>query len=172
MYHKPFALTTACLALTALTNAAVAAAPATASVNAPMPTASAVGEQLADSSPSVGAIVISEVARRLITDYYQQRYDQWVAIDSGQHGKKNKQKHMPPGLAKKGGLPPGIQQKLARGGTLPPGLAYRNLPPDLLQQLPPLQAGYRYVIIDDRVMLIRAATNLIMDALQVAAASF
>jgi len=35
--------------------------------------------------------------------------------------------------------------------------------------LPPLQPAYRYVIVDDRVMLIRAASNLILDVLEVAA---
>ena len=56
-----------------------------------------------------------------------------------------------------------------RNGRLPPGLEYRALPPDLSVQLPPLAPDYRYVIADDRVMLIRAATNVILDILQVPA---
>jgi hypothetical protein len=48
-------------------------------------------------------------------------------------------------------------------------LEYRPLPPDLIVQLPPIAPAYRYVIADDRVMLIQAATNVIMDVLQVPA---
>ena len=83
--------------------------------------------------------------------------------------KKNKHKSLPPGLAKKGKLPPGIAKQLARNGHLPPGLEYRSLPQDLIVELPPLQPGYKYVIVDDRVMLIKAASNLILDVLTVAA---
>ncbi|HVI86690.1 MAG TPA: hypothetical protein VM659_00230 [Dongiaceae bacterium] len=127
--------------------------------------------------PSVGAIVIDEVARRVLYDYYQRHLQQYQASpeyyegENG-NGKKNgnghgKNKGLPPGLAKKSTLPPGLQKQLARNGQLPPGLQYRSLPPDLLVQLPPVTPGYRYVILDDRVMLIRAATNVIMDILQV-----
>ena len=52
---------------------------------------------------------------------------------------------------------------------LPPGLEYRPLPPDLIVQLPPLAPDYRYVIADDRVLLIRVATNVILDLLEVPA---
>jgi len=127
--------------------------------------------------PSVGAIVIDEVARRVLYDYYQRHLQQYQASpeyqeDENGNGKKNgnghgKNKGLPPGLAKKSTLPPGLQKQLARNGQLPPGLQYRSLPPDLLVQLPPVTPGYRYVILDDRVMLIRAATNVIMDILQV-----
>jgi hypothetical protein len=135
--------------------------------------------------PSVGAVVIDEVARRVLYDYYQRHLQQYQASpeyreyeDEGENGngngngKKNgnghgKNKGLPPGLAKKSTLPPGLQKQLARNGQLPPGLQYRSLPPDLLVQLPAVTPGYRYVILDDRVMLIRAATNVIMDILQV-----
>jgi hypothetical protein len=138
--------------------------------------------------PSVGAIVIDEVARRALYDYYQrhlQEYQTSPGYDGHEnenedgnshgnsHGNGNGNGHgknkggLPPGLAKKSTLPPGLQKQLARNGHLPPGLEYRSLPPDLLVQLPPMTPGYRYVILDDRVMLIRAATNVIMDILQV-----
>jgi len=134
-----------------------------------------------NSQPSAGAIVIDEVARRVLYNYYQQHLQAWEAEDQDQQGEqgkskgkgngnKNKQKSLPPGLAKKGKLPPGIEKQLVRNGQLPPGLAYHQLPPDLIVQLPPVQPGYRYMILDDRVMLIRAATDIIMDILQVPAA--
>jgi hypothetical protein len=128
--------------------------------------------------PNIGAIVIDTVAQRILRDYYQRNAQAWVVAhpdedwsDSGS-GKKDKHKNkqhkpLPPGIAKKGALPPGLAKQLVRNGHLPPGLEYRDLPPDLIVQLPPLAPDYRYVIADDRVMLIRAATNVILDILQV-----
>lgn len=43
----------------------------------------------------------------------------------------------------------------------------RDLPPTVVVQLPSLAPDYRYVIADDRVIPIRAATNIILDVLQV-----
>lgn len=61
-------------------------------------------------------------------------------------------------------LPPGIAKKVARGGTLPPGIAKRYLPQDLLVQLPP-RPGYQWAVVDDDIVLIAAATGLIVDIL-------
>jgi len=133
--------------------------------------------------PSVGAIIIDEAARRILHDYYARNANAWVVANPDQEGpdqegpdqggnskkQKNKHKTLPPGIAKKGTLPPGIAKQLVRNGHLPPGLEYRDLPPDLIVQLPPVAPAYRYVIADDRVMLIRAATNVILDILQVPA---
>ena len=123
--------------------------------------------------PSVGAIIIGEVERRILHDYYERNATAWVAANPDQAGgkkdKNKKNKGLPPGIAKKGTLPPGIAKQLVRNGQLPPGLEYHPLPPDLIVQLPPLTPDYRYVIADDRVMLIRAATNVILDILQVPA---
>jgi hypothetical protein len=125
--------------------------------------------------PSVADIIIDEAARRILHDYYERNAHAWVVANPDEGGgnnkkqKKNKHKNLPPGIAKKGTLPPGIAKQLVRNGQLPPGLEYRNLPPDLIVQLPPLAPDYRYVIADDRVMLIRAATNVILDILEVPA---
>ena len=61
-------------------------------------------------------------------------------------------------------LPPGIAKKIARGGTLPPGIAKRYLPQNLLVQLP-ARPGYQWVVVDNDVVLIVAATGLIADIL-------
>lgn len=61
-------------------------------------------------------------------------------------------------------LPPGIAKKVARGGSLPPGIAKRYLPNDLLVQLPP-RPGYQWVVVGTDVLLIAAATGLIVDIL-------
>jgi hypothetical protein len=125
-------------------------------------------------SPDVGDIFIGELEKRIISDYYSRHlvaYQQSPdGVEYGKHkNKKNKHKGLPPGLAKKGTLPPGIAKQLARNGQLPPGLDYHPLPHDLIVQLPPVQAGYRYTIVDNRVLLVQAASNLILDVLEVAA---
>jgi hypothetical protein len=124
-------------------------------------------------APDVADIFIGELEKRIIRSYYErhlvayQQSPDWLDYKK----KKGKKKHkgLPPGLAKKGTLPPGLAKQLARNGRLPPGLEYRSLPHDLIVELPPLQRGYKYVIVDDRVMLIKAASNLILDVLTVAA---
>jgi hypothetical protein len=131
--------------------------------------------------PGVADIVIDEAARHILRNYYERNANAWVIAhpddydDGGGNGnkknKKNKNKHkdIPPGIAKKGTLPPGIYKQLVRNGQIPPDVHYQPLPPDLIVQLPPLAPAYQYVIVDDRVLLIQAATRAIMDVLQVPA---
>jgi hypothetical protein len=121
----------------------------------------------ARSDDSIGDVILTEIERRLIASYYQRRYDEW---DTNNHGNnKHKHKGLPPGIAKKGTLPPGIQKQLVRNGTLPPGLGAMPLPYDLAVQLPRRPNGERLLILDDKVLLVQAATNLILDTLTVAA---
>ena len=123
-------------------------------------------------APDAVDIFIGELEQRIIRSYYERHlvaYQQTPEYKKSKGKKKHKHKDLPPGLAKKGTLPPGIAKQLARNGHLPPGLEYRPLPHDLIVELPPLQHGYKYVIVDDRVMLIKAASNLILDVLTVAA---
>ena len=116
---------------------------------------------------SIGDIILTEIERRLIASYYQRHYDDW---DAGHHGNnKHKNKDLPPGIAKKGTLPPGIYKQLVRNGSLPPGQGAMPLPYDLRMQLPPRPSGQRLLILDDKVVLVQAATNLILDVLTVAA---
>jgi hypothetical protein len=115
---------------------------------------------------SIGDIILTEIERRLIGSYYQRHYDAWYAGNRG-NGRKNKS--LPPGIAKKGTLPPGLYKQLVRNGSLPPGLGAMPLPYDLVMQLPPRPPGQRLLIVDDKVLLVQAATNLILDALTVAA---
>ena len=78
--------------------------------------------------------VISEIERRIIGRYYENGHYQGgeQELAKGKGKKKNgKNKGLPPGLAKRDHLPPGLQKHLDRRGTLPPGLAKRDLPPDL-----------------------------------------
>ncbi len=95
--------------------------------------------------------------------------------DNG-HKKKNKHKGkgnnrgnakgLPPGLAKRDTLPPGLAKQLERNGSLPPGLQKRALPSDLQAQLPPPKQGTERVIIGNDVVLINAATNVVLDIIR------
>jgi hypothetical protein len=60
------------------------------------------------------------------------------------------------------GLPPGIQKKLARGGTLPPGLARRQrpLPDSCSRRLPRLPGNYVRVIVGNRVIILEGGSHI------------
>lgn len=75
----------------------------------------------------------------------------------------------PPGLAKKnnGCLPPGQAKKWAIGRPLPAGVAYFALPPALLGRLRPAPAGYLYVQVGSDVLLMGAATRMIVSAVAI-----
>ena len=76
---------------------------------------------------------------------------------------------LPPGLAKKERLPPGLQKQLARNGQLPPGLQKRiqPLPPILEARLTRLPEGRRRVIISGSVVLLDQRKNIILDMIGV-----
>ena len=95
--------------------------------------------------------------------------DHVIAWQERDGGKFVKQKGLPPGLAKKvargGNLPPGWQRKLVQGEVLPI-VVYREvqpLPDVLLARLPGRQPGTRFVVIDDKVLLLAEATRTILD---------
>ena len=72
---------------------------------------------------------------------------------------------LPPGLAKRDRLPPGLEKQLRERGTLPPGLQKKvqPLPIELERQLTRLPTGYRRVVIGNNVILMNATTALIYD---------
>lgn len=78
-------------------------------------------------------------------------------------GRGGKQQGLPPGLAKRDTLPPGLQMQLDRGGRLPPGLAKRDLPADLEARLGRPAVGTERVIVDNDVVLIEKGTEIILD---------
>ena len=149
------------------------------------PGANGTGSSIGTTSPSIGSIVIGTIERRILQDYFQRQLNLYqieintpepvVQQSNGKPGKnghkKNKHKKIPPGLAKKGTLPPGIAKQLAANQQLPPGLQYRQLPGEVLNKLPQAPTGTRYLLVDDKVLLVQSATNLILDTLQVAAAN-
>lgn len=76
--------------------------------------------------------------------------------------------NLPPGLAKRDTLPPGLQRQLQRNGTLPPGLERRvePLPFPLERELPPISDGMHRVILAGNVILLEDATSRIVDLIR------
>lgn len=76
---------------------------------------------------------------------------------------------LPPGLAKRGDLPPGLQKHLRKGGTLPPGLQKRisPFPETLVKRLTPLppNCGCEHVFLDGKALIIARATQAILDVI-------
>jgi hypothetical protein len=73
--------------------------------------------------------------------------------------------NLPPGLAKRETLPPGLEKQLHERGTLPPGLQKKiqPLPVELERQLTVLPTGYRRVVIAGNVIVMNPVTGLIYD---------
>ena len=76
--------------------------------------------------------------------------------------------NLPPGLAKRETLPPGLEKQLRQRGTLPPGLQKKiqPLPVVLERQLSPVPTGYRRVVIAGNVILMEPTTGLIYDIIR------
>jgi len=74
---------------------------------------------------------------------------------------------LPPGLANREQLPPGLQRQLQRNGKLPPGLEKKiqPLPPVLVARLPPLPDDRTRVIIGGNIILMEKRTSIIVDIL-------
>jgi hypothetical protein len=70
---------------------------------------------------------------------------------------------LPPGLAKRESLPPGLQKQLQRNGKLPPGLQKKvqALPSQCSINLPRLPGGWERVVLGDRVIVLDPAKRII-----------
>lgn len=75
-------------------------------------------------------------------------------------------RHLPPGLAKKHRLPPGLRKHLARHGELPPGLRAYRLPANLDRRLRRLPTGYLRLRVGTDIILLHERTHLILDVVQ------
>ena len=127
-----------------------------------------------DKSPTqiVLETVFNEAEKAVIEDYYGKHKDAKDAQEH-EHGKskgKDKKngaaKSMPPGLAKRDELPPGLQKHLEKNGTLPPGLEGRDLPDDLKEKLPKTREGTKRIIVDNDVVLIEEGTRKVLDIIK------
>ena len=73
--------------------------------------------------------------------------------------------NLPPGLAKRDQLPPGLEKQLVRRGTLPPGLQKKlqPCPQDLERRLPPPPPDCAHVLIGGHIVLLNRRTNVVVD---------
>lgn len=77
------------------------------------------------------------------------------------------QNHLPPGLAKRDQLPPGLEKQLVVRGHLPPGLQKKiePAPVELVRELPPPPPDCEHVIIGGHIVLINRKTFMVMDVM-------
>ena len=73
--------------------------------------------------------------------------------------------HLPPGLAKRDRLPPGLGRQLRVRGTLPPGLQKKMMPcpPELERRLPPPPPGCVHVFIGGNIVLVNRSSYMVLD---------
>jgi len=71
--------------------------------------------------------------------------------------------NLPPGLAKKDRLPPGLERQLRRNGTLPPGLQKRvqPLPGVCTARLPRLPRDWARVVLSGRIILLDPSNRIV-----------
>jgi hypothetical protein len=129
----------------------------------------------------IANIIFKEAEKRAIEEYYKRfpgaktesdedtkgEDESEAKKDKGKKDKKAKGKGrgngLPPGLAKRDQLPPGLAK---RGNRLPPGLMKSDLPPNLEKGLPDLPEDVERVVVDDDVLLVQRGTDLILDVLE------
>jgi hypothetical protein len=73
--------------------------------------------------------------------------------------------HLPPGLAKRDRLPPGLERQLVVNGTLPPGLQKKMqpCPRELEVMLPPPPPNYTHVFIGGNLVLVNRVSFQVAD---------
>ena len=76
------------------------------------------------------------------------------------------QGYVPPGLAKKGGVPPGQARLWQRGQPLPAGVVWYALPRSLELVLGPPPAGHRFVRVASDILLIAIGSAIVVDAME------
>ncbi len=72
---------------------------------------------------------------------------------------------LPPGLAKRDRLPPGLERQLVVRGTLPPGLQKKIqlCPVEVERYLPPPPVGYMHTVIGGNIVLVNRKTFFVLD---------
>ncbi|MFN3543924.1 MAG: hypothetical protein ACK4UX_03630 [Thiobacillus sp.] len=94
-------------------------------------------------------VVFTDYDRRILRDYYRVDY-----------------RTLPPGLAKKGKIPPGHAYRVRVRQPLPPEVDWRYLPYNLERQLSRLPDGYVRVIIGTNVAIMNVRTRVIVDLIE------
>lgn len=73
---------------------------------------------------------------------------------------------LPPGLAKKGKVPPGHAMKLYRGHPVPPGYSWSSLPRDLEGRLSRLPGDYVRIQVGADIGIMNLRTRVVVDLLE------
>lgn len=73
---------------------------------------------------------------------------------------------LPPGLARREQLPPGLERQIRRRGTLPPGLRTRPLPRALEARLPPPPPNCVRVLVGTDIVLLNERTRAVLDIIR------
>lgn len=111
--------------------------------------------------------VFSEAERAVIEEFYLKDTEAKAKHKKSKHGKGGKGREgLPPGLAKKDRLPPGLQKQLEKNGTLPPGLARNELPLALQNKLYPPKPGTKRFLVGRDIVLIDTKTDVILDIIR------
>lgn len=92
--------------------------------------------------------------------------DRYSDHDGDIHGwYRDHQNNLPPGLAKRDRLPPGLERQLRVRGTLPPGLRdkIQPVPEEFVQRLPPPPPDCEHAFIGGHLVLLNRKTFLVID---------
>lgn len=73
---------------------------------------------------------------------------------------------LPPGLAKKGKVPPGHAMRLRRGDAIPDGYMWRSLPRELEERLSRLPDGYVRVVVGAHIGIMNVRTRVVFDLME------
>jgi hypothetical protein len=94
-------------------------------------------------------------------EHYYKHHDQ----DTFHEWYTQNENHLPPGLAKKDQLPPGLEKQLVRHGTLPLGLQKRVQPcsREIEHMLPPPPPDCTHVVIGGHFVSLNKRTDVVMD---------
>lgn len=114
-------------------------------------------------------VIFSDGERKIIREYYAKGIMETAREQQGSGKAKGKgKKGLPPGLAKREKLPPGLQKQLQRNGTLPPGLEKKMepLPREIEARLKPLPPDHARVVIGTDVIILDKTTQKVVDIIR------
>lgn len=94
-------------------------------------------------------VAFSDHDRAVIRDYY-----------------RDYSRSLPPGLAKKGKVPPGHAYKMQRNQGVPRDVAWQHLPPDVERRLSRLPEGYARIVIGADAAIMNTRTRVVVDVLE------
>jgi hypothetical protein len=114
----------------------------------------------ASNAPDSGVTTGSSVSVTIFTREHERIIREWFAQPANLKG-------LPPGLARKEQLPPGLQRQLIKNGRLPPGLEQKlhPIPVALESRLPVMREGYVRVVVGGNVLVMEVSTKTIVDIL-------